>query len=120
MLTSPYDVKNKTVTYPTLYNMNPNVKVAAKSGTSDFDSLIVGFNCEYTVGIWTGFDDGRNLDKDYYNISKLSFRDTFNKLYEENTTSVWYPMTQNIESKIVDPITGEESLLGSEYWFIKE
>ena len=119
MLTSPFDIKNKTITFPTLFNMNPNVKVAAKSGTSNYDSLIVGFNTEYTIGIWSGFDDGRFLDDDYYNISKLVFRDTFNKLYE-NETSGWYTMSNNIESKIVDPITGNDSLLGSEYWYIKK
>ena len=119
MLTSTYDIKNKTTSYPTLYNMNPNVKVAAKSGTSDFDSLIVGFNTEYTIGIWSGFDDGRFLENKYYNISKLVFKDTFNLLYEDDKSG-WYTMSNNIESKIVDPISGNESLLGSEYWFIKE
>ncbi|MGN1344465.1 MAG: transglycosylase domain-containing protein [Traorella sp.] len=119
MLTSPYDIKNKTVSYPTLYNLEPNVKIAVKSGTSDFDSLIVGFNTEYTIGIWSGFDDGRFLESKYYNISKLSLRDTFNKIYQ-NQEGGWYNMTPNIEARIVDPITGETSLLGSEYWFIKE
>ena len=119
MLTSPFDIKNKTISFPTLFNMNPNVKVAAKSGTSNYDSLIVGFNSEYTIGIWSGFDDGRFLDDDYYNISKLVFKDAFNKLYEDDISG-WYTMSENIESKIVDPITGNESLLGSEYWYIKK
>lgn len=118
MLTSTFDLKNKTVTMPTLYNAQPNVKVAAKSGTSDFDSLIVGFNPDYTIGVWTGFDDGRILKEDYFQISKNVFKDTFNALYE-NDVYAWYPMTHNIESKIVDPISGEEALLGSEYWYIK-
>lgn len=118
MLTSTFDLKNKTVTMPTLYNVQPNVKVAAKSGTSDFDSLIVGFNPEYTVGIWSGFDDGRTLKEEYFHISKNVFKDTFNTLYE-NDVYAWYPMTHNIESKIVDPISGKEALLGSEYWYIK-
>ena len=119
MLTSPFDIKNKTISTPTLFNMKPNVKVAAKSGTSNYDSLIVGFNTKYTIGIWTGFDDGRFLEDEYYNISKLVLKDTFNLLYE-NDTSGWYTMSDNIESKIVDPISGNESLLGSEYWYIKK
>ena len=119
MLTSPFDIKNKTISFPTLFNMNPKIKVAAKSGTSNYDSLIVGFNTEYTIGIWSGFDDGRFLDDEYYNISKLVFKDTFNELYEDDVSG-WYTMSENIESKIVDPITGNESLLGSEYWYIKK
>lgn len=119
LLTSPFDIKNKTVATPTLYNLHPSVKVSAKSGTSDFDSVIVGFNPDYTVGIWTGFDDSRLLDSDYYEQSKTIFQDTFIQLYKDETVSGWYQKSKNIESKIVDPISGEESLLGSEYWYIK-
>ena len=118
MLTSTFDIKNKTVTMPTLYNMSLNTKVAAKSGTSDFDSLIVGYNPDYTIGIWSGFDDGRILNEEYFQISKNVFKDTFNSLYNEDTYT-WYPLTDNLESKIVDPISGQEALLGSEYWYIK-
>ena len=82
--------------------------------------MIVGFNTEYTIGIWSGFDDGRFLDNDYYNISKLVFKDTFNQLYENQVFDSWYEITENIEVKNVDPISGNDSLLGSEYWFIKE
>ena len=118
MLTSTFDIKNKTVTMPTLYASAPKVKVAAKSGTSDFDSLIVGFNPDYTIGIWSGFDDGRILKEEYFHISRSVFKDTFNELYVDDVYA-WYPMTPNIESKFVDPISGKEAMLGSEYWYIK-
>ena len=118
MLTSTFDIKNKTVTMPTLYASAPKVKVAAKSGTSDFDSLIVGFNPDYTIGIWSGFDDGRILKEEYFHISRSVFKDTFNELYVDDVYA-WYPITPNIESKIVDPISGKEAMLGSEYWYIK-
>lgn len=120
LLTSTFDVKNKTVTMPTLFNVAPKVKVSAKSGTSDFDSLIVGYNPDYTIGIWSGFDDGRVLKANYFQVSKNVFKSTFNSLYEDTTVSAWYPMSENIESKRVDPISGKPSLLGSEYWYIKE
>lgn len=119
LLTSTFDIKNRTVTMPTLFNTSPKVKVAAKSGTSDFDSLIVGFNPDYTIGIWSGFDDGRILKEKYFKISKNVFKDTFNSLYV-NDVGGWYPMSPHIESKKVDPISGNESLLGSEYWYIIE
>lgn len=119
LLTAPFDMKNKTVTVPTLVNMKPNVQVAAKSGTSDFDSLIVGFNPDYTVGIWSGFDDARELDAQYYPVSKLIFKETFNRLYEDETVSGWYQKNKKIESRTVDPISGKSSLLGSEYWYKK-
>ena len=119
LLTSPFDIKNKTVTTPTLINSKPNIKVSAKSGTSDFDSLIVGYNPDYTIGIWSGFDDARILKEKYFQISKKIFKEVFDSLYEENKPSGWYEKTKHIESRTVNPINGEASLLGSEYWYIK-
>ena len=119
LLTSTFDIKNKTVTMPTLVNIAPVVKVAAKSGTSDFDSLIVGFNPDYTIAVWSGFDDARILKEAYFQISKKIFKQTFDKIYEDETVSGWYQRSRNIEERTVNPITGEESLLGSEYWYLK-
>lgn len=119
LLTSTFDIKNKTVTMPTLVNTAPMVKVAAKSGTSDFDSLIVGYNPDYTIGIWSGFDDARILKEEYFQISKKIFQNTFNELYKDETVSGWYQKSKNIETRTVNPITGKESLLGSEYWYLK-
>lgn len=117
MLTSTYDIKNKTISFPTMYGYAPKVKTSIKSGTSDFDSLVIGYNPDYTVAVWSGFDDSRYLDEKYYNVSKKIFLDTFNSLYEENQKGPWYQKTSTLVSKYVDPISGEESLLGSEYWY---
>lgn len=120
MMTATFDLKNRTVNFPTMYGSEPKVQVAAKSGTSASDSLVIGFNPDYTIAVWSGFDDNRALDKEYYNVSKLIFQKTFNNLYENEEMASWYQMTNNIEARIVDPITGEDSLLGSTYWFLKE
>lgn len=119
MMTSTYDIRNKTVNFPSMYGSTPDVKVAVKSGTSDWDSLVMGFNPEYTVGIWSGFDDNRGLTKDYYSVSKGIFKDTFNTLYQ-NREEIWYQPSDNITAKTVDPITGEDSSDGSLYWYIKD
>ena len=117
MLTGTSDLKNKTVSFPTMYGYAPKVEVGAKSGTSDFDSLVVGYNPDYTVAVWCGFDDSRYLDKEYYNVSKEVFLETFNSLYEEGGIGPWYQRSSTLVSKTVDPISGKESLLGSEYWY---
>lgn len=119
LLTSPFDIKNKTYSVPTLYGYEPKVKTAAKSGTSDFDSVIAGFNPQYTIGIWCGFDDNRFLNKQFYSASKQIWKDTFNALYE-NKESVWYKRTSDIEERKVNPITGEDDNDGSIYWYLKE
>lgn len=120
MLTATFDIKNKTVNFPTMYGSEPKVQVGAKSGTSEADSLVIGFNPDYTIAVWSGFDDSRYLDKEYYNITKRIFQSTFNSLYEGEETAAWYQMTNTLTERRVDPITGKDSLLGSVYWFKKE
>ena len=44
MLTSTYDIKNKGYTFPSMYGYEPNIKMAIKSGTSDWDSLVMAYN----------------------------------------------------------------------------
>lgn len=118
MLTSTFDIRNQSYTFPSMYGHQPDVTVAAKSGTSDWDSLVMGFNPEYTVGIWSGFDDNRHLQKEYYSISKNIFKDTFNALYEKRK-GVWYQPSDNIVLKKVNPITGKDAGDGSIYWYKK-
>lgn len=119
MLTATYDVKNKTYGLPSMYGSNPKVEVGVKSGTSDWDSWVMGFNPEYTVGIWSGFDDNRNLGKEYYTVSKSIFKETFDSLYEHKE-GVWYQPSDNIVIRQVDPITGSDASNGSLYWYLKE
>ncbi|MEG2507204.1 MAG: transglycosylase domain-containing protein [Longicatena sp.] len=118
MLTSTFDIANKSYTFPSMYGHEPSIKVAAKSGTSDWDSLVMGFNPEYTIGIWSGFDDNRELKKEYYNMSKQIFKDTFNTLYEKRK-EIWYQPSENILVKKINPISGNEQSDGSTYWFKK-
>ena len=119
MMTSTFDIRNKSYTFPSMYGHEPDITVAAKSGTSDWDSLVMGFNPEYTVGIWSGFDDNRELEKQYYTISKDIFKDTFNGLYKKRK-GVWYQPSDAIQEKRVNPISGAEDSSGSLYWFKKE
>ena len=118
MLRSTFDIRNHTYTFPSMYGHEPDVTVAAKSGTSDWDSLVMGFNPEYTIGIWSGFDDNRPLNKKYYTVSKNIFKDTFNGLYE-HSTGVWYQPSDNLEVRHVNPVSGQEESNGSIYWFKK-
>lgn len=119
MLTSTYDNKNIDVTYPTMYGKQPKVKTAVKSGTSDWDTLVVGYNPYYTIGIWNGYDDNKEVDRKYYDISKSIYQQCFNTLMEDKQ-EVWYEMSDNLYAKRVDPITGTIDAQGSLYWYLKE
>jgi hypothetical protein len=117
MLTATYDLANKSYNWPSMYGYQPKVTTAVKSGTSDWDSLVIGYNPEYTVGVWSGFDDNRTLDKQYYSLSKRIYQNTFNLLYEKRK-GVWYEPSNRIIEKRINPISGAEISNGSVYWFL--
>lgn len=119
MLTSTYDLKNKTTSYPTMAGFSPNTTVGVKSGTSDWDSWVIGFNPNYTIGFWTGYDDNRLLTKEYYEVAKQMFQAVFNALYKEGA-GPWYQPSNALEVRYVNPISGELNSNGSSYWYLKE
>ena len=120
LLRSTFDIKNNNHLKATMLGYEPNVTVAAKSGTSDWDSIVVGFNPQYTMVIWNGYDDNRPMTlESERKISKQIFKSTFNQLYTNSLENPWYPLTSNIEARKVNPITGELSNFGSWYWYRK-
>ncbi len=118
MLTSPFDNKNVGHTFPSMYGYQCKPKIAIKTGTSNWDSLEIGYTPEYLVEVWAGFDDNRQLDSKYYHYTKNIFCEIFNDLYK-NKPSIWYQPSNQITEIKVDPISGEPSELGSVYWFHK-
>ena len=118
LLTSTFDIRNKGYAFPSMYGYQPKVTMAAKSGTSDWDSLVMGYNPEYVIGVWCGFDDNRKLAKQYYANSKKIFQDTINTLYK-NQKNIWYQPSDDIMEVQVNPITGVPSSNGSTYWFLR-
>jgi len=119
MLTATYDLRNFTTAYPTMAGTAPKTTVSVKSGTSDWDAWCAGFNPQLTTVIWTGFDDNRTLDKEYYEAPKQIFRYIFDTLYPDGD-GPWYAPSDHIEVRYVDPISGLDSGNGSPYWFLNE
>lgn len=119
MLTATYDLRNRTTSYPTMSGYAPRTKVAIKSGTSEWDGWVAGFNPQYTVAVWTGFDDNRKLEKTYYTAAKDIFKKTFDSLYP-NGDGPWYALSDGLEERLIEPISGQDSVNGSPYWFKKE
>ena len=119
LLTATYDQKNKTYSYPSLTGCAPTTKTAIKSGTSDWDSLVAGYNPQYTLVIWSGYDDNRTLNSDDQSHAKKIFQNTFNLLYADHD-GPWYLPSDAIEEIVVDPVSGKPSSQGSAYWYIRD
>ena len=114
-LLSPFDKNINECNKPTMLNYKPKVRYSAKSGSTNSDSYVIGYNPNYVVAVWCGSDEGKKIDK---SPTKKIFLDLANTLakYEKEK---WYEPTKNVEAKKIDPITGLESEYGSIYYLIK-
>lgn len=121
LLRAPFDIKNNYVSGPSLLGYEPYTTVAAKSGSTDWDSVIAGYNPQLTLVIWNGYDENQALkSSEERKLSRKMFQKIFNQLYPKDHLGPWYTLTKNLEARRVDPISGKADLNGSIYWFKKE
>lgn len=107
MLTSTYNQNFIDYNYPTLLSLLPNIthKYAIKSGTTDTDLWIIGYNKEAVLAVWNGHDDNTEIDTKEYASHKNIWIDTMEKYFETNEAS-WYEIPDNVVGVLVNPITG--------------
>lgn len=80
-----------------------NYTVAGKSGLTDYDSYMVGFNPLYTIGIWSGHMDNQLLTNlSYKALPKQLFTTVFNLLMNDKE-DIWYQCPNGIIAKFTDP-----------------
>ena len=93
--------------YPTGYGISYKLtkKYAIKTGTTDFDHLVFGYNKDIVVGIWSGYDDNREITNTDANTNKSMWADIIEK-YLSDKTDNWYSMPNNVVGVLVDPISG--------------
>lgn len=107
MLTSTYNKNFINYNYPTLISLLPEIthKYAIKSGTTDTDLLIMGYNGNVVLGVWNGYDDNSKIDSGVYSYHKNIWIDTMESYFDENDDA-WYEIPSNVVGTLVDPITG--------------
>lgn len=108
MLTSTYSSDFIDYNYPTLISLSGKLshKYAIKTGTTDTDRLIFGYNHDLLVGVWTGYDDNRESPSSDSSISKNIWYDTIESCLKDKEDS-WYEIPVNVVGVLVDPISGE-------------
>lgn len=110
LLTSTYQTEFIDNNYPTLISLAGKLskKYAIKTGTTDTDRLIFGYNKDLLIGIWNGYDDNRESPSEDNQISKNIWYETIEECLKDKDES-WYEMPNNVVGVLVDPITGEIS-----------
>lgn len=81
-------------------------KYAVKTGTTDTDHLIFGYNKDLIIGAWVGYDDNKpTVPSDGLAIKNMWIDAMESSL--KGTTSSWYEMPSNVVGMLVNPISGE-------------
>lgn len=107
MLTYTYNKNFIDYNYPTLISLLPNIthKYSIKSGTTDTDLLIMGYNKDVVLGIWNGYDDNSKIESKDYSYHKNIWIDTMEAYFKDKETP-WYDIPSNVVGVLVNPITG--------------
>ena len=124
MLTYTYDSAFIDYNYPTLISLLPKItnKYSIKSGTTNTDMWIIGYNKEAVLGIWTGYDDNRTVSSEDAGIHKEIWIKTMEG-YLKDIECEWYSVPNNVVGVMVNPITGEIAKEGNKntklFYFLK-
>lgn len=108
MMTSTYNPKFNDYMSPTILSLNSRLtkKYAIKSGTTNSDYLIVGYNPDIFMMVWAGNDYNENASSKYSSIIKNIWCDNVEYYLKDKETS-WYEPSDNIVAMPLDAITGE-------------
>lgn len=115
LLTSPFQKIFNTYASATMASYPTNTTFAVKTGSTPYDSLCAGYNPNYTIISWCGYDDNREMSMSSdTKIPKVIFQSMANTL---QTEEVWYQPTSQIQQIPINPLSGEYQENGIVYWF---
>ena len=115
LLTTTYAKEFNDYNSPTCLSILPKMthKYALKSGTTNTDNLIFGYNKDLLVGIWTGYDDNKYVSgSDSSNIKNMWVDIMETYLEGKNDEDVWYKTPNNVIGVAIDPISGKAAVDG--------
>ena len=108
LLRNCYEYQLVDYNTPTCLSIRPKItkKYAIKTGTTNTDSLIVGYNKNYTLGVWAGYDDNKVLKDKDNNISRNIWVDTIENYLRDKNDS-WFDKPKDINAVLVNPLNGK-------------
>ncbi len=94
--------------YPTCLNVAAKLtnKYSMKTGSTDSDALVFGYNSNIVMGIWTGYDDNSKIPTNVSSDIKNIWADTIESYFSDKDAT-WYDMPSNVVGSLVNPITGD-------------
>ena len=96
---------NISVTGSAISNMVKH-KYAAKSGSTDYDNWIVGYNSDIVLGVWCGYDDNKYVDNAKTKFIKYIWADIIES-YMDGKGSGWYKTPSEVVGISLNPTSGK-------------
>lgn len=108
MMTSTTNSAYVDYTTPTALNIAGNLthKYALKTGSTNTDYWIVGYNPDRLMMMWMGYDDNQFVDGSIRNSSKKIWATTIEQSLE-NIGDSWYELPKNVVAIPLDAVTGK-------------
>ncbi len=108
MMTSTTNSAYVDYTTPTALNIAGNLthKYALKTGSTNTDYWIVGYNPDRLIMMWMGYDDNQFVDGSIRNSSKKIWATTIEQSLE-NIGDSWYELPKNVVAIPLDAVTGK-------------
>ena len=123
MMRNTYNYDYVDYNSPTVIYLNGKLdrKYALKSGTTDNDYWLVGYNKDVLMLCWAGKDNNADSSKNYSKYIKNIWLDSvtsYEKDKDKNET--WYKKPDNVVAIPMDPVSGKfKENSRSLYYFIK-
>ena len=95
-------------TTPTALNIASSLthKYALKTGSTNTDYWIVGYNKDALVMMWMGYDNNLNVDNKVRNSAKKTWASTIEFALKDIDTS-WYETPKNVVALPLDAVSGK-------------
>ncbi|MDD2377399.1 MAG: transglycosylase domain-containing protein [Bacilli bacterium] len=108
MLNNCYATEFIDYNYPTCMSIASKLskKYAIKTGTTDTDHLIFGYNKNLLMGLWSGYDNNTYTTSAEGSPIKHIWADTIESYFKDKDDNSWYNMPINIVGALVEPISG--------------
>lgn len=120
LLTGTFDSQFSTYLSATMATYDPDFTVACKTGSTDFDNLIVAYTKDILITGWTGYDDNQEMEKSEEKSFAKEIAMSFLQYRNDQKPLTWYKPTKSLMAIAINPLTGENDENGTVYWFKKE
>ena len=98
-------------------NYQTKYTVACKTGSTDYDNLIVAYNPNILITGWVGYDDNRKMEQSEEKVITKDVAISF--LNKHIKKEAWYYPTSKLNAISINPLSGEFDENGIVYWFRK-